>query len=99
MIPLPLILISLLLQSPARPPQTGTVTGLLLRTDGTPAVGVRIGVTPVPDPKNPGATGADFLSLAQTDASGNYRLEEILPGKYYIQAGLLDLPNYYPGTS
>src|SRR5947207_2153873 len=98
MTPIALVLMSLLLQNPARQSLTGTVTGLLLRTDGTPAAGVRIAVTPVPDPKDAGATG-DLLSLSQTDVSGNYRLENILPGNYYIQAGLLDSPNYYPGTS
>jgi hypothetical protein len=52
-----LILMMLLAQNPARQAVTGVVTGQLLRTDGTPAAGVRIAVTPVADAKDPNATG------------------------------------------
>src|SRR5207249_10723371 len=33
-----------------------------------------------------------------TDEAGGYRLEDIPPGRYYIVAGRLDSPTYYPGT-
>src|SRR4030095_5702308 len=38
-------------------------------------------------------------SLTETDSNGRYRLENIPPGRYYIQAGLVDNPNYYPGVA
>jgi hypothetical protein len=33
------------------------------------------------------------------DSTGRYRLENIPPGRYYVVAGLVDLPTYYPGVS
>jgi hypothetical protein len=38
------------------------------------------------------------MSIVQTDAQGNYRLEGVMPGRFYITAGLVDLPSYYPGV-
>ena len=38
-------------------------------------------------------------SITQTDAEGNYRLVNITPGPYYVMAGLVDRPTYFPGTS
>ena len=40
-----------------------------------------------------------FAVDAETDASGSYRLENLPPGRYYIRAGLVELPTYYPGTT
>jgi len=92
---LPFIAILLALQLQAG--QTGVVTGQLLLTNGKPATGVRIAVTPAVNSKEGPAAG-DLLSLAETDETGHYRLENILPGQYFIQAGPLDSPNYYPGV-
>ena len=39
-----------------------------------------------------------MVSLTQTDSSGRYRLENVPAGRYYIAAGRVDLPTYYPGT-
>jgi hypothetical protein len=39
-----------------------------------------------------------FESLAQTDASGGYRLE-IPAGRYYIAVGSVNAPTYYPDTA
>jgi hypothetical protein len=52
----------------------------------------------IPDPAAPQGGGA-LVSLVQTDNSGRFRLENIPPGRYYIQAGLIDLPSYYPGVA
>src|SRR5436853_5912656 len=94
-----LLMAALLTQSPARRiMQTGTVIGQLLQADGSHAAGVIVAVTPVPDSKPIVLTGA-LLSLSRTDQSGSYRLENIRPGRYFIQAGPLDSLSFYPGTS
>jgi hypothetical protein len=72
----------------------GSVSGRLLSLDGTPEIGVRMALMAAfPE----GATRAALLSLSQTDGSGRYTLERVPPGQYYIVAGPLDSPSYYPG--
>jgi hypothetical protein len=39
-----------------------------------------------------------MATLTETDATGRYRLQNVPPGRYYITAGRVDLPTYYPGT-
>jgi len=98
MIALTTIFALLLAQTPAtnRQAQMGVATGQVSTLDGKPAPGIRVSIMVLPDPKDP--AGAALLSLAETDGSGRFRLENIPPGKYYIQAGLLDFPTYYPGV-
>ena len=74
----------------------GVVTGQIRLPDGSPAGGIRVSAMSA----NAGITDAGvFLeSLAETDLSGRYRLSGILPGRYYIIAGALDAPTYYPGA-
>jgi hypothetical protein len=52
-------------------------------------------------PREPGQPdGASIhASITQTDSAGRYRLENVPPGRYYITAGLIDAPTYYPGVS
>ena len=95
-----LILLALLLTQTATRPQrveSGVVTGQLRGPAGTPAIGVRVAATAVPDANAQG--GNALVSLAETDSSGRYRLENVPPGRYYIQAGFIDSPSYYPGVS
>lgn len=76
--------------------ETGAVTGRLTSGSGAPAASVRIAAMPVSDDK----TAAPVLvSISQTDETGGYRLADVPPGRYYIFAGLIDYPNYYPGTT
>jgi hypothetical protein len=75
--------------------ETGAVTGRLSSRNGAPAASVRIAAMPVADDKT---TGTVLVGISQTDESGSYRLADIPPGRYYIFAGLIDHPNYYPGT-
>src|SRR5262245_9742064 len=78
--------------------QTGAITGVLKDGGGKPLAGVRIGAIAVPEsPADVGSASA-MASLAATDESGRYRLENIPPGRYYIAAGRVDFPTYYPGT-
>jgi hypothetical protein len=75
--------------------EPGAVTGRLVAPNGTPATGVRIAAVPAED-----KTGAAALfGITQTDDNGRYRIEKIQPGRYYIFAGLIDTPNYYPNTT
>jgi hypothetical protein len=76
--------------------QPGTVTGRLLTTKGTPAAGIRIAAVPVSEDK---AAAMALLGISQTDADGQYRLENIPPGRYFIFAGLIDFPSYYPNAT
>jgi hypothetical protein len=80
---------------PAPPQPTGSVTGVVRTAAGTPAPGIR--VTAMRADAMDDALRA-MVSLAQTDATGRYRLEGIPPGQYYIAAGRVDLPTYFPGT-
>jgi len=80
---------------PPAPAQTGSVTGVVRLAGGAPASGFRVTAMRV--------DGADdalkaMVSLTQTDPTGRYLLEQIHAGRYYITAGRVDLPTYYPGT-
>ena len=75
----------------------GAITGRLLSL-GTPVGGIRIAAIAAAEPDGGRVAGPTILSLAETDGAGGYRLENVPPGRYYIQAGRPDAPSYYPGT-
>jgi len=81
------------------PGETGTVSGVVRTSAGTPAVGVRVSAMVPPDATTEVASASSLSALAQTDDEGRYRLEGIPVGRYYIIAGRVDLPTFYPGTS
>jgi len=94
-----LLLIILLAQAPSLPqPVVGTVSGRLTSPDGKPAPGVRVAAMPVTEP-NTGSSTTVLAGISQADASGNYRLENVSPGRYYIVAGLVNAPTYFPASS
>jgi len=78
--------------------QTGTVTGTLKTDAGTPAVGVRVGAMVRPESATEISSASALSSIAETDAAGHYRLENVPQGRYYITAGRVDYPTFFPGT-
>ena len=77
--------------------QPGSVTGRLHSPNGTPASGVRVAAIPA-DEGNDKIGGSAMFGISQTDAEGRFRLEKLPPGRYYIFAGLIDFPSYYPSA-
>jgi TonB family protein len=78
---------------------TGTVSGEIRNRLGQPASGVRVSAMAVPADDVPANSATALVSIATTDNQGRFTLENILPGRYYITAGFVDLPTYYPGVS
>jgi ferric-dicitrate binding protein FerR (iron transport regulator)/Spy/CpxP family protein refolding chaperone len=76
-------------------PRAGSVTGVVRTTAGKPASGVRVTAMRSDAADN---TLRAMASLAVTDEAGRYRLENVPPGDYYITAGRVDVPTFYPGT-
>ena len=92
------LLLSILLMPGFAQAKDGAVAGTLRGTDGKPAAGVRVGVMLVPEVGR-GVRGAGTLvSQAETDDAGKFQLEEVPPGRYYIVAGNLKAPTFYPGV-
>lgn len=76
----------------------GSISGTVKDATGAPLAGVRVGAIAVPgDVTTP--RDSVFVSIAQTNASGRYVLENVTAGRYYIAAGLVTFPTYYPGTA
>jgi hypothetical protein len=88
----------LFIQAPVITTGNGTITGRILSTDGVPAAGVRVTAMTPRAPGQPEGVSV-HSSITQTDGTGRYHLEDVPPGRYYITAGLLDAPTYYPGVS
>jgi hypothetical protein len=97
----PLLVAALLLAQGTPVPRIGrgVIEGTVRALDGSPAAGVRVAALAAPDAGAKPDTGSAVLaSQAQTDNSGRYRMEDVPAGRYYVTAGLLDLPTYYPGV-
>ncbi|HET9129867.1 MAG TPA: carboxypeptidase-like regulatory domain-containing protein, partial [Terriglobia bacterium] len=90
-------LILLMQGIPLLPNQGGTVTGVLMTADSGPAVGVRVAVMAQPEPGDVAGASA-LVSIAESDDAGRFRLENVPPGRYYITAGRVEQPTFYPGT-
>ena len=82
----------------AQNPANGSLTGTILLSGGGPAPGVRVAAMTVQEGTAAQKEAPVFVSLTETDASGRYRLENIPPGRYYLTAGFLRQPTYYPGA-
>lgn len=84
---------------PVQPTQGGTITGVLRDSAGRPAAGIRVSAVARPDSIEEVIGGASAMSsIAETDVQGRYALENVPPGRYFVAAGILNVPTYYPGT-
>jgi hypothetical protein len=79
---------------PIAPQAGGTVSGVLKNAEGKPAAHVRVSART----QQESLASVALASLAETDEDGRYVIENIPPGQYYIVAGSIDRPTYYPGT-
>jgi hypothetical protein len=77
---------------------SGVISGVLRDVNNNPVANVRVALTEVSNAAHGAAPGSVLVSISQTDASGAYRLENVPPGRYFIVAGTVDRPTYYPGT-
>ncbi|HET9943196.1 MAG TPA: carboxypeptidase-like regulatory domain-containing protein, partial [Terriglobia bacterium] len=77
--------------------QSGVVEGRVFARDGKPVAGARVGIMVIPEANAAEGAGA-LLSLSQTDDDGRYRLENVPPGNYFLVAGPVDVPVYFPGV-
>jgi len=94
-----LLTAALLIQAAGQlPNQTGSVTGRLTK-NGQPAANIRVGAMVIPEAGVSVAEASSLASVVLTDADGRYRLENIPPGRYYVTAGFVDTPTYFPGVS
>ena len=72
----------------------GTVAGRLLMADGNPASGMTVVATPATSP-----SAVYFSHSAQTDSSGNYKIDNVPPGDYFVVFFTPGFPiTHYPGA-
>ena len=84
---------------PFLPMRGGTITGTVKAPGNLPAASVRVSVIDISDKLTDIGAQQSIVSLGETDAEGHFRLEDIPPGRYFIFAGRVDGPTYYPGTT
>src|SRR5215471_9299338 len=84
------------------PVSPGAVSGQLRTADGVPAVNVRVVAVAVPNGNGTPDDSLNYFELSEpidrtlTDNEGNFRLQEIAPGRYYLLAGALPKGTFYP---
>jgi hypothetical protein len=91
-------LLLVLLQVPLLQTEKTAVSGIVRTADGKPASGVRVAAMVAPEPGLSATNATALVSLTNTDESGRYRLDDVPSGRYYIVAGRVDAPTYYPGV-
>ena len=83
----------------------GAVTGHLDSIDGVPAVATRVVAIAVPRGLGTANDSLNYFELAApvdktlTDNEGNFRMQELPPGRSYILAGVLPDGTYYPDAA
>src|SRR5215831_14886981 len=87
-----------LILAAAQLPQGGSISGTVRFSRGAPVAGVRVTAMMVPRAGRGGGQSV-LVSLTETDKDGHYRLDDIPDGQYFIAAGPVDEPVFYPGTA
>jgi hypothetical protein len=82
---------------PVTAAQSGKIAGVLRGADGKPLAGVRVAAVIQPETLDDRTSGA-MSGLAETDEAGHFLIEGIPQGRYYVAAGRVDFPTYFPGT-
>ena len=78
---------------------SGAIEGRIFASDGTPMAHTRVSAIEVTqDFQNKPDTATQFR-IVQTDMDGQYRIDNLPAGRYYIAAGLVASPTYYPGVT
>jgi hypothetical protein len=77
----------------------GAVTGRILSIEGVPAAGIPVNAITAEQSSQPADRDRGVSYSAKTSSSGHYRLDGIPEDDYYVTAGLIGLPTYYPGVS
>jgi hypothetical protein len=98
--------LALLLQGSSSVPP-GAVSGQLQTIDGVPAVNVRVVAIPAPKGTISVDDGLNYYDpyfelptdRTLTDNEGNFRLQEIVPGRYFLLAGAAGHGTFYPDAS
>jgi len=75
----------------------GSISGTVRFSRGEPVAGVRVMAMMVPRPGRGGGQSV-LVSLTESDKDGHYHLDDIPNGQYFIAAGPVDSPVFYPGT-
>jgi len=90
-----LLILAILIQEPALL-RGGSVSGQIRLTSGQSPDLVRVAAIPLSEVAS--SEGNVLVGIGQTDSSGRFRLDGIPPGRYYIMAGFIEAPTYYPGV-
>jgi len=85
-------------QAASLPQDSGAVTGQIRSTTGGSIAGIRIAAMVAPAQGAAAVEPATFERLTTTDNDGRFSLENLRPGRYYILAGFVDTPTYFPGV-
>jgi hypothetical protein len=93
-----LLIFLFVIPSPAKPQAgTGMVKGEIRLPNGEPAADVRVSVIRAYD-RTPG-TEVILEHIVRTNTSGQYSINGISPGRYYVVAGAIQALTYYPGSN
>lgn len=79
-------------------PGTGGISGQIRAMDGSPAANIEVAAQELEQYGNVDPFRNTIAGEGRTDAAGRYRLEKVPPGRYFITAGFLGSPSYFPGV-
>jgi len=94
-----LIGVFLLTQAVTTPVGTGTIEGRVVTADGKPITEIRVSAIEIAPDSQSVTTPSTLTRIVQTGSDGRFRLDNIPPGRYYVAAGLIDFPTFYPGVA